>query len=465
MNTLVLTLNYALTALIAGLCFTRRPFKLLDPAWAFLGGYFVNYCARPTLFLIDPEMGSVYSSFYDPVIIRRGLAGAILLAILGLLGFALGNLVFERSTKRVSRILPSFQLEEQSAGHLIWVASFVFLLAGCAGLYGFISEAGWVGTLIELLQGGQRDAFMQVIMGHGQYMFAMQLSLIGWAMICAHWFATPLPDQTGARLLRRLVQGGWFLVTLGIWVAFGERSSILAVVFIPIAMGQTLKQKKQVIDNAASKVKRGSRLAVLILAGLFLAVAGPIGLLVKGLEVSPAAAVSMSISAWDSLEFTVVAQDQVRTRDLFWGETYGEDLIYTWLPRALFPWKPERYGNVRVQDLLVPELMANEGATFPPGILVEAFCNFGYVGVFLISLGIGIICRALYLRLEARDWLWLVLMAISFYNLASFRGFSGFIALLMANAAVLVVVVVISRSMSSVIVSLEQMQPRPASLS
>ncbi len=464
MTTFVLALNYVVTALIAGLSLKSRPFKLLDPAWAFLGGYFVNYCVRPTLFLIDPEMGSVYSSFYDPVIIRRGLSAALLLALLGLTGFAIGNLSFRRMAQRASQILPTLKVDDEGTGRVIWAVSFAFLLAGGAGLYGFISEAGWVGSLIELLQGGQRDAFMQVIMGHGQYMFAMQLSLIGWAMICAHWFATPLPEALSARILRRLVQLAWFLVTLGIWVAFGERSSILAVVFIPIALRQTMK-KKVVTQNHESGVKKRSRVVALVLAGLFFLVAGPIGLLVKGIEMSPAAAVSMSISAWDSLEFTVVAQDQVRTRDLFWGETYGEDLIYTWLPRALFPWKPERYGNVRVQDLLVPELMANEGATFPPGILVEAFCNFGYLGVFLISLGIGIICRALYFRLEGRDWLWLVLMAISFYNLASFRGFSGFIALLMANAAVLVVVVVISRSMSSVIVSLEQMQPRPASLS
>jgi hypothetical protein len=56
-------------------------------------------------------------------------------------------------------------------------------------------------------------------------------------------------------------------------------------------------------------------------------------------------------------------------------------MVYTWLPRAIFPWKPARYGNEIVQDMVEPEFIDSEGATFPPGILVEAFCNFGYPGL------------------------------------------------------------------------------------
>jgi hypothetical protein len=462
MNITLLTFNYAATALAALFCFKKRSFKLLDPAWAFLGGYFINYCVRPTLFLIDHNLGSAYAGLYDDVVILHGVSGSLIFALVGLAGFAIGNLAFERTAQTLARRLPAAGVQDESYGRLICWISFFFLVAGCAGLYGFISEVGWIGTLVELLQGGQRDAFMQVILGHGQYMFAMQLSLIGWAMICAHWFATPLPDSTSERIFRRIVQLGWFVVTLGIWVAFGERSSILAVVFIPIALNQTMKKRSAPSDRRGN-VKNGSRAAALVLAGLFFLVAGPIGVLVKGVEMSPAAAVSMSISAWDSFEFTVIAQNQVRTHDLFFGKTYWQDLVYTWLPRVVFPWKPERYGSVLVQDLVAPELMANEGATFPPGILVEAFCNFGYIGLFLIPLFIGIICRALYNHLQNADWLWLILLAISFYNLASFRGFGGFVALLIANGAVLYFVMVISRALRTMLSSIGDLQPQSIS--
>jgi hypothetical protein len=290
-------------------------------------------------------------------------------------------------------------------------------------------------------------------------MFAMQLSLVGWAVICVFWFTTPACAQWNAKVFRRIVQTGWFLVTLGIWVAFGERSSILTVLFTPFALSQTLKKRPDLAHQEGDRSKR-SRSAAIVLAIVFFAVAGPIGLLVKGIELSPAAAVSMSISAWDSFEFTVVAQNDVRTRDLFWGATFWGDVVYTWLPRALFPWKPERYGTVLVQDLVAPELMAHEGATFPPGILVEAFCNFGYPGLFLLPLLIGVVCQAIYKHLQRSDWLWLILMATLFTNLASFRGFGGFVALLLANGIVAYAALVMGRALKSVHSSLERFQPQ-----
>jgi hypothetical protein len=438
MNTAVLILNYAVTAIVALLCFRRRAFKLLDPAWAFIGGYFINYCLRPTLFLIDPELGSAYWAMFDDAIIRRGFNSALIFAMVGLIAFAIGYLAFERTSLRVAGKLPATDLRSVAQGRILPWITFCFLLAACAGLYGFISEAGWVGTILELLQGNQRDGFMLVILGHGNYMFAMQLSLIGWALICIHWVGIPSTAGGGARALRRILQIGWFIVTLSIWVAFGERSSLLAVLFIPIALLQAFRSNEQ---EASGNVRKKPRLIAIIVVVLFFAVAGPIGLFLKGLDASPAAAISMSISAWDSFEFTVIAQNDVRTKDLFWGKSYWGDLFYTWLPRALFPSKPERYGTVLVQDLLAPELMANEGATFPPGIFIEAFTNFGYVGLVVVPILIGIFCRAVDFRLRSSDWFWSVLMAVFFPNLASFRSFGGFLALLMANGLVVFAVV------------------------
>jgi hypothetical protein len=457
MNTFLLAGNYLATAAVCLLCWRKRPFRMLDPAWAFLGGYFINYCVRPALFLINPELGSAYSGMFDPLM-RPGFAGAILFAAVGLSGFAVGNLAFPKTAQKLADVLPTSGRPNPSEERfLLWI-SFTLLAAGCFGLYAFVSDVGWAGTLLELLQGGERDALMAAMSGHGLYLFGAQLSLLGWATVCIYWLTSPAPARPGARMVRRLSQFAWFAVTLGIWVAFGTRAAILAVVFAPVALRNTLKKRWPRVLHHNQRLKL-SRTTPLVLAALSFTVAGPVGLMMKGGEISPGTAVNMSISAWDSFEFTVAAQHRLRARDLFWGTTYGEDLIYTWLPRGLFPWKPQHYGIVRAQDLVAPELAESNSATFPPGILVEAFCNFGYVGLFLIPLLIGIVCRAIYHHLVRLDWLWLVLMAISFTNLASFRGFGGFAAVLLANGAIAYTTLVAGRAAQSLSFALATWQP------
>jgi len=458
MNTALLTINYVATALVVLFCFRTRPLKLLDPAWAFIGGYFINYCIRPTLFLIDPELGSAYGGMFNNDVILRGFSVTMVFALVGLMGFALGNLSYSSASRKVSRMLPS-----PDAGKILkskslpWIA-FALLVCGWWGMHGFIAAVGWTGSLLLLLQGGQRGEFTAAILGNGLFTFAAQLSLVGWGLICAYWTAAPLPSDTRGRLIRRITQAIWFLLTAAIWVAFGERSSLLVVLFVPVALRYTLQRK---LGDSGELPPAGvpvRKILIGLAAGGFL-VAGPIGLAFKGIEGSPAAAISLSISAWDSFEFTVLAQRDLRFHDLAWGSTYFQDLYYTWLPRSLFPSKPERYGIMVIQDRLASELLDNEGATFPPGILVEAFANFGYVGLFLIPLIIGMFCQALYLRLYRNDVYWIVLLSFLFASLASFRGFGGFVALLMANGVVLYVVLALGRMLERLHYSLSRLQP------
>ncbi len=462
MNTLALTLNYGLTALVAALCFTRRPFKLLDPAWAFLGGYFINYCIRPTLFLIDPELGSAYGGMFNNDVIMQGFAAAVLFAMWGLTGFAVGNLSFAGTAERFSRALPSPDLNELlESPSLRWIA-LAFLLVGWWGLRSFLSEVGWAGSFFLLLQGGERNQFSEATFGHGAFTFAAQLSLVGWALICAHWVATPLPDSWERRVFRRCTQLLWFALTVSIWAAFGERSSLMAVLFVPLGLRWAIRGRQVGSQDRSTPKVPIKKLAFALAAFAFL-VGGPLGLVFKGVDASTSAAVSMSISAWDSFEFTVLAQNDLRSRELLWGTSFFQDVAYSWIPRALYPAKPERYGIVVVQDRLAPELLANVGATFPPGFLVEAFANFGYIGLFSVPLLIGVFCRALYIRFARNDAFWTVLLSFLFANLASFRGFGGFLALLLANGAVLWLVIMLCRVIESVRLSLVHLTTQPAS--
>jgi len=433
MNLLLIVLNCLGVAALAWLRLRKDQFNWLDPSWAFLGGYAINYCVRPALYAANPEVGGVYRDLYPEAMIRQGANGALLFSMIGLLGFAAGDRLFPNAAKRLALRLPSVPLREFVGSRLYGFIALAFFLLGAAGLYGFVRMAGWSGPLLELLAGGQRDAFMQVILGHGYFTLAMQLSIVGWALICAKWVGIHRRRTGMRRVLHAVLRSDWFVGTLLIWTAFGERASILAVVFIPLAFRFTLPP----FDSPAARRQR-RRAAVWALAGVltFAAVAGPIGLMMKGKDVDAAGTVGMAISAWDSFEFTVAAQHYVGIANLAWGSTYVGDLVYTWLPRAVFPWKPERYGAVVVQDRVAPDLMDSVGATFPTGFLVEAYANFWYFGVFLVPLGLAIVFRAIYHRLQEQDWFWIVQMALLFPMLASFRGVGSAGAALTANLAV-----------------------------
>src|SRR5262249_30704074 len=229
---------------------------------------------------------------------------------------------------------------------------------------------------------------------------------------------------------RRGVQIVWrcgcAMAALLIWVAFGERSAIIAVIFIPFALYVSMRPASR---------RTLFRWAPALLV-LFVVVAGPLGLLMKSKIVTPPQIINMGTSTWDSMEFSVAAEQNYHVRDLFWGRSYMSDVVYTWYPRALFPRKPKRYGIVLIQDLMAPQLAQFPG-TFPVGILVEAYANFWYAGLVLVPMCLAIAYRAIYFKLHPSSFFWLVLMAILFQQLGSFRGLGAVFAGLEAQLLVL----------------------------
>jgi hypothetical protein len=417
----------------------KRPFNILDCAWAFLAGYFINYCFRPTLFLLHPDASLWYEDALHPAPeFRVKLAGALVFALIGLAGFITGDLGCERLAARVARCLPEPGLHVVARDRFYSVLATLFLLAGVAGLWGFIRQAGWSGSILALLTGYQRDSFLalDVIQGHGYYLFAMQLSLFGWALLCAKWITYGKVVHGWQRLLRVLWRSACAIATLLIWVALGERSAILTVVFIPFALYLSMRTK----SATAKKMLHWAP----VFAIVFIAVAGPIGLLMKQQTVTGPQIANMATSAWDSMEFTVAAHDDFRVRDLFWGSSYVGDMFYTWYPRAIFTSKPERYGIVTVQDRMAPSLMTFPG-TFPPGVLVEAFANFWYVGLFFIPLLWAVVCRAIYIKLQANSFYWHIQMVLLFSATVSFRSLGSVFAFFEANLLVLGFVILLCR--------------------
>jgi len=84
-----------------------------------------------------------------------------------------------------------------------------------------------------------------------------------------------------------------------------------------------------------------------------------------------------------------------------WGSSWVEDVFYTYLPRAIFPDKPTKYGVFRVQDEVVPGLTPESGtftSSYPIGAWGEAYINFGPAGVLVTLLALGAWLKYLYVR-------------------------------------------------------------------
>jgi hypothetical protein len=110
---------------------------------------------------------------------------------------------------------------------------------------------------------------------------------------------------------------------------------------------------------------------------------------------SPLAAVAFLGSTFDSFEFLVPAVQRMSIFGELSGQSLVEDVVWTFIPRALVPNKPDTYGFVLVQNALMSDL-AMEGrltGTYPAGFLVEWYVNFGICGFIFIALLYGAMLR------------------------------------------------------------------------
>lgn len=71
--------------------------------------------------------------------------------------------------------------------------------------------------------------------------------------------------------------------------------------------------------------------------------------------------------------------------EFYYGYTVIEDLIITYIPRALFEEKPFLFGAIRITGDVFQNTadVQEQLATFPPGILLEIIANFGPFAIFI----------------------------------------------------------------------------------
>jgi hypothetical protein len=86
--------------------------------------------------------------------------------------------------------------------------------------------------------------------------------------------------------------------------------------------------------------------------------------------------------------------------NLYYGTTWYQDILYTYLPRALFIFKPEFFGSTLLEyEVLGRESSAIGLATFPLGIYSEGYLNFWYLGIAFSIFVTGYILGFLFTRI------------------------------------------------------------------
>jgi hypothetical protein len=201
---------------------------------------------------------------------------------------------------------------------------------------------------------------------------------------------------------------------------------VILAVFARFAIWAVVKQQARTAHGIKNRrALRGRLFAVVAIA---IVIAGPVGVVLKGTgSRAPLEVVALAMSPWDSFELSMAAIENDAAAEPMHGRSYLEDIAYTYLPRALFAWKPMRYGIVAVQDKVIPALSYSKG-TYPPGILIEAYVNFGVLGCVIVPIGLALIAKWFSTRIAAGSWFWLAAGCSLFPGALIFRSLGSGLA-------------------------------------
>lgn len=98
---------------------------------------------------------------------------------------------------------------------------------------------------------------------------------------------------------------------------------------------------------------------------------------------SPSDVVRRVMGTFDMADSLAIAESRSARYD---GATWVEDLVITYVPRAIWTSKPFDYGGYRLQEELFPGVAKSVDyvAFYPAGLLGESYLNLGALGIVLV---------------------------------------------------------------------------------
>jgi hypothetical protein len=333
------------------------------------GVIFLSYVAKALLLLIAPQHYAVFPEYLEIAEDARALALVLSASVLPIftLGFLFSScLVTKKTSPRINVPRPT-RIESSVCFTLIGLLSFFYLcsMVGASPFSAFSRD--------------NRALFMLNFKGSG-YLFFLALVLPQIAVFS-------LLIATKLSFIRKCAVAIGLLSVFWISSSLGGRAYLFGFALSLLWLHYRKRRPPVLLFVAAAST-------LLFFAGLA-------GLRLDD-ETAPITVQSVAqrvMSTYDMPEMLAIAVDRMSLANYFLGRTYIEDTILTYAPRQFFPEKPEVYGVLRIQNLLIPKLYDEAGlaATFPPGIAGEAYANFGalfWIPIFVVGGVVGIVHRA-----------------------------------------------------------------------
>lgn len=347
---------------------------LLSPATVFYVAYLASFAIRPPLQVTGTLNYNVAGSSGDTLLLAQ------VTSLLAWYGFVIGYRLIPSPTvpallARVGAVAPDLRLRASAAYGLSLAASLTFVA--------LLAPLG----VLTLDFGNNRVAYLNAMFGAG-HMYLFNL-------------------MAGTFLLMGLVLSSFcrrapHLLAVAAWAAYLIPNAIVTNRYLVSAALFAL-----LLVVALKRVRQGNRIsatAVVVVLGVLAAVGTALGLvrgLSEGLEYAEEHRNPLVYLLWtfDMSELYQIALHNIHQLDL--GRSWAEDMFLVFLPRALFPWKPQIYGAIRLQVEAMPDSAAYGGmmsATYPVSMFGEGYANFGIPGLLLVGLVLGIILKLVFSR-------------------------------------------------------------------
>jgi oligosaccharide repeat unit polymerase len=345
------------------------------------------YGIRAILSFNDAGRYGVFSEFYN-----ANDLGTFVIAygvfVVGTLSLIAGYA--SRSYQLIDRVLPSLTIT--STGRVYWV-SILLLLLSFATFASLIPELISAGAVFGLFERSSRLALTAAWQGRGPMLF---LILQGTLFLMCLLYAVTLRGLRVSQLALVLVAA---LAITACYAFMGSRQGVLGVLLALLLSYhyriRNIPLGLQAMFGTAAVIAGG--LLGLILDQQF---GDPQGAGEGGWLLGAFIRFGATFDQFDMLSAYVQ-----KSEEFFFGLPLIEDLLLTYLPREVFPFKPEVFGTVRLQNALFPHLYDYAGlsATYPIGFFGEAYANLHLAGVVLFPFFFGALLRALVHRASSEN--------------------------------------------------------------
>jgi oligosaccharide repeat unit polymerase len=418
---LILIMSVLLIILTAVFEDKAQQTSLLSPLTFTVSAFIFTYLVRGVLTYSSPEEFGVFTDHY-PVESYAIFLAALGISIAGVLGLMFGYAAGNQSA--IVALMPNLDFRSDANAKTV---SIILLLLAFAGFSVILPLVITSGATLKLFSVDSRVAVLEAWSGRGQYMFLLLQSplLIGILMLSS------IGQKSGAT--SKLFVLIAFVACAMCLSIIGSRQYLLALFMVAILIYHY-------------KIKKIPLPLQLLFIGSIVLAGGLLGLLLTAV-ILDGPKPSLFMLAWNSFvrltqsfdQFEMLSACLYRCNHFYFGLTPLEDIVLTYLPRSIFPFKPEVFGALRAQNDVFPHLYEYAGltATYPIGFFGESYINFGPIGAFIFPFFFGILLRAIYENSKTQKGYIIVLTVLMANIMGTMRSFGGALLLILLSIALI----------------------------